>query len=92
MCLLICLLFSNFFVYCFHFNFNVCLFFLIVCIPINAFPDFTPKGIEHYTLWSIYELKHNEVSECICGCIHAVCINAVTNTVRVAVKSTALLV
>lgn len=27
------------------------------------YTDTTPKGVKHYTLWSIYELRHHEIVE-----------------------------
>lgn len=43
-------------------NMFPCKNFCLVSSLINqCFADMTPKGVEHYTLWSVYELKHEEV-------------------------------
>jgi hypothetical protein len=31
-------------------------------ILVVMFSDWTPRGVDHYTLWSIHELQHHEVS------------------------------
>ncbi|CAH0481156.1 unnamed protein product [Peronospora belbahrii] len=35
----------------------------------NMFPYDTPKGIDHWTLWSRHEMKHVEIEEFVCNWI-----------------------